>query len=226
MTWLCPRCQNELGELNGWCEYCKQSDNILVYNPDKYYVRDIRIYHICGERSEPMTPQEQLFATLFNHEKVLVKDMDTLSLRAHREELAKIAFEARARLSAVDDEEKSRKKTADGKGATGFARSVNIDDASSQAINTIKERQKRQTKQEKLLAGLKALGIDNAESLLKAGTILNQVQKQGDKKSEDIMKNNVTRSPLSGSEGFVIQKSKEEIEKQPSKPFNNPFEKK
>lgn len=71
-----------------------------------------RIVDYKGELE--LTAQEELFSELFNHEKILVKDMDTLMLRAHREELAKIAFEARARLTAVDDEDNERKKIARG----------------------------------------------------------------------------------------------------------------
>lgn len=145
--------------------------------------------------AENMTPQEELFKEFFNNEKILVKDMDTLSLRAHREELAKIAFEARARLSAVDDEEKGRKpkKTgSDGKPLpSGFQRSVAGDDTSSEAINTIKDRQKRLTKEEKLLEGLKKLGIDTkeAERIMSSGAILGRLKdkkENGEAKTEEV----------------------------------------
>src|SRR5262249_9011106 len=142
MTWLCPRCQQELGELNGWCEYCKHQDNIIVYNPDQYFIRDIRIRHITTEAKPTMTPQEEKFAKLFNGEKVLVKDMDNLTLAARREELADIAFTARACLTAVDDELKSRKNKKKDDGL-GFTKSVNVDDQSTGVINQIKERQRR-----------------------------------------------------------------------------------
>jgi len=188
MTWECPHCAAELGELNGYCEYCKNRDGTIVYNPDKYFIREIRIPHIISERIEQakMTPQEELFAQLFNHEKLLVKDMDTLTLRAHREELAKIAFEARARLTAADDEESGRKKKAAPTGAKGFARSVNTDETTTNAINTVKERQKRMTAAEKVQASLEKLGIStaDAEKLMSAGTILARIK---DKKSQDIL---------------------------------------
>lgn len=130
-----------------------------------------------------MTPQEQLFSELFNHEKSLVKDMDTLTLRAHREELSKIAFEARVRLTAVDDEDKHRKK--DNK-PTGFSRSVNTDENTTNAINTIRERQKKLTKAEKIQAGLEKLGISTADAakLMSAGAILARIK---DKTSKDIL---------------------------------------
>jgi hypothetical protein len=207
VIWVCPRCSAELGELNGWCEYCKQSDNIIVYNPDKYYIRKIRIRHI-SQGDKTVTPQEELFAELFNHEKILVKDMDILELRAHREELAKIAFEARARLTAVDDEDNSRKKSKSSENKpSGFERSLNVDDTATDAINTIRERQKRLTKSEKIQAGLEKLGISasDASKLMSAGAILGRLK----------------------SKQSVEGVSKDDsVEVSESKPIFNPFEKK
>lgn len=234
MIWICPSCSEELGELNGYCVYCKVNNNGTIFNPDKFFIREIRIEQII--RGSLMTPQEELFSQLFNHEKILVKDMDMLTLRAHREELAKIAFEARARLTAADDEENDRKKLAQPKGAKGFERSINTDESTSEAINTIKERQKKLSGKEKMLAGLSALyekgGMSKEEAekeaakAMGAGKILAQL-KNRDEKSKDIILGNETRSPLSQDNGFVIQKSKEELEekKEEVKVFN-PFEKK
>ncbi len=127
-----------------------------------------------------MTPQEKLFAKLFYHETILVKDMDILTLRAHREELSKIAFEARARLSAADAIEEKLKKEKNGKGPRGFERSLNIDETATNAINTIKERQKRLSKQEKIQAGLEKLGISSTDAakLMSAGTILGRIKQK------------------------------------------------
>ena len=178
MTWICPECSAELGELNAICEYCRYADNKLIYNPDKYFIRDIRIFNICNG-GKTVTPQEELFAKLFNHEKILYRDMDQLTRRAHREELAKIAFEARARLTADDDVDREDKKAKNGDGKPhGFERSLNTDETTTNAINTIKERQKRLTKQEKIQAGLEKLGISasDASKLMSAGTILGRIK--------------------------------------------------
>lgn len=228
MNWNCPRCQNELGELNGCCEYCKV-EGVIVYNPDKYFIREIRIYHI-SQGGKTVTPQEELFSQLFNHEKILVKDMDMLSLRAHREELAKIAFEARARLTAADDEENDRKKKRS-EGTKGFERSVNTDETTTNAINKIKERQKKLSGKEKIREGLVALyskGMTRleaekaADAAMGAGAILARIK---DEKSKDIIKDteNIVRSPLSGNEGFTMTKPVDDSAKQ--KMFN-PFDKK
>lgn len=208
MTWNCPRCNEEHGELNGWCEYCKAYENIIVYNPNKYCIREIRIYHLSNGDS-PVTPQEQLFSELFNHEKSLVKDMDMLSLRAHREELAKIAFEARARLTAADDEENDRKKKHNSESKpSGFARNLNTDEATTNAINTIKERQKRLTKAEKIQASLEKLGISSADAskLMSAGTILGRLKNKDNKEQS--------------TQSIAIKHS------EPIQPIFNPFAKK
>lgn len=236
-SWTCPNCNEELGELNGYCVYCKELRDKIVFNPDKYFIREIRIYHIShrATKGSEMTPQEELFSQLFNHEKMLVKDMDILTLRAHREELAKISFEARARLTAVDDEDNDRKKKSAPSGARGFERSVNTDETTTDAINAIKNRQKKLSSKEKMLANLAALyeksGMTAAEaekqaaSAMGAGKILETIK---DKKSKDILTNQETRSPLSQDNGFVIQKSPESLSNTTNevKSIFNPFEKK
>jgi hypothetical protein len=253
--WNCPLCGEELGELNAYCVYCKVKDGSTVYNQNKYYVRDVFVRHIGDmkmsetdseriaaiQANERMTPQEKLFSELFYHEKMLVKDMDILTLRAHREELEKIAFEARARLTAADDEESDRKKKASPAGPKGFSRSVNVDDTTTNAINTIKERQKKLTGKEKIQAGLIALYMKGgatqteaekiAAGAMGAGNILARVKES--KESKEILLEEQTRSPLSQENGFVIHKSAEELNS--SKPQTsstdkpklfNPFEKK
>lgn len=173
-----------------------------------------------------MTTSEDLFAKLFNHEKVLVKDMDDLSLEAHREELAKIAFEARARLTAVDDEKKERKPRA----IKGFARSVQTDDVTSDAINNITERKKKLSVVDKFREGMAKLGIDSsiADSLMSAGTIKAHLDKKNnpnalpvtepfassDKIQEDVKKHELLET--------ITEQVKEEIER-PKIKIVNPF---
>lgn len=213
IIWSCPNCSEELGLYNAYCEYCWYDHEIKVYNPDKYYIREIRIYHLTVERPQGarMTPQEELFATLFNGEKLLVKDMDILTLRAHREELAKIAFEARARLTAVDDEEKDRRKiNSDGK-PSGLERSLDTDETTTNAINAIKDRQKRMSKQDKIQAGLEKLGISTADAskLMSAGALLGR------------LKNKTTEQPIAPT-----TKDNKDITESSAKQVFNPFAKK
>lgn len=140
-----------------------------------------------------MTPQEELFSQLFNHEKLLIKDMDVLTLRAHREELSKIAFEARARLTAVDDEEQTKTKQKSNGKPTGFTRSVNTDETTTDAINAIKDRQKRMSKQEKIQAGLEKLGISTADAakLMSAGAILGRLKNKNEESEKSTERSDV-----------------------------------
>ncbi len=105
-----------------------------------------------------MTPNEELFAKFYNHEKLLVKDMDVVQLRTHREELAKIAFEAKARLVAADDEGRERKAKTDNKQWL-----VSSDEVlSTDAINAPKIRKDRMSKIDKMREQLLKAGIEEA----------------------------------------------------------------
>lgn len=175
--WLCPQCGEENGELNGFCEWCYVDRNIKIYNPDRYYIREIKIYHIekdvmsmneqeKGKTKEEilaeidasnMTPQEKAHAKFFNHGVFTVRDMmnDDLAMDAWIEELAAICFEGRStHQGATAERSRIREKT---KRAQGFEKSLRTDEASTAALNTIKERQKKLTKAEKVAEGLRQL---------------------------------------------------------------------
>lgn len=188
MSWICKQCglNNVNIVLHCYCgnersefEPFDSVDEIISNQRLKKIDDAINfVFRSESERSS-MTPQEELFSKLFNHEMMLVKDMDILTLRAHRESLAEIAFEARARMTAVDKTEESRKhELRDKNKPTGFARSINTDDVTTNAINAVKDRQKRMSKSEKLVEGLIKLGYsrEDAEKKLSAGTILARIQ--------------------------------------------------
>jgi len=224
-VWECPQCLGELGDYNAYCEYCLfESDNTIIYNPDKYYIRDICIYAL-SQGAKSLTPQEELFAQLFNHEKVLVRDMDTLTLRAHREELAKIAFEARARLTAVDDEDQTRKRKSSNGSVKGFERSVNTDETTTNAINAIKERQKKLSKKEQVQEQLKKLyemaGSSDAVKLAAETASNAKISEVLNKKDDNV------QGPLNAP-FIIVAKEPQEPNSSPSvsKPLFNPFAKK
>lgn len=189
------------------------------------------------DASPTMTPQEKLYSKLFYNETMfVVKDMDTLTLRAHREELGEIAFNARVRYAAAKNEEERRDKLANkhnGK-EPGFSRSVKTDAVTSDVINTIKERQKRLTKAEKIKAGLIAMGVSEADAdkMMSAGKILKTLneQKEPNKTAQEIIKGEAIQSPLSQSNGFVFRPKPAEKQpakqSEPVKTFVSPFGKK
>lgn len=107
-----------------------------------------------------MNDDEKLFAKFYNEEKVLVKDMDASQLRQHREELSKIAFEAKARLVAADDELRE-KKSKDKKSKEWLVSTENTQ-TSSDAIAAVKTRTARMSKMDKLRADLRKSNIDEA----------------------------------------------------------------
>ncbi len=212
MSWLCPICK---GKTVNACEYCPscKSRGKLSERPKEIDLSILDSYDILieeiqtnkiyksleinyteyerinknmndNENGRILTEDEELYKILFNHETILVKDMDTITFRAHLEELQKIAKEAK-----------------------GFSPSINADPLAHDAINTVKDRQKRLTAKEKIEAGLIALGIDPkaAASLMSAGTIKARLE---DKNKED------------------FKTKKEEPKEEEKKPFFNPFQKK
>lgn len=120
-----------------------------------------------------MTPQEELFADFFKKEKIFIKDFDNLTLEAHREELSRIAFEARARLTAIDDEKRSRKAPM-----KGFQAAIHVDETTANAINKIQQRGAKLSKEERLIENMMKLpGMDraSAERLVSAGAVKAQL---------------------------------------------------
>lgn len=128
-----------------------------------------------------MTPQEELFKKFFNQEKefIAVEKMDMTDLCARIEELQNIAFEARAKLSAANEEKRERE--AKGKKASGLLTSVAGDQLATDAINRVRDRQKKMDKNEKLrenlislqmLSGLSRLDAEKAaDQLMSASTL-------------------------------------------------------
>lgn len=106
----------------------------------------------------PMTPQEELFAKFFNNEKELIINMSDLELTAHRSELSKIAFEARARLTAIQEEtgERSAKR---GKNKQ-FQSAITTDEITSDAITAIDARKAKLSKTDKQIEALVSMGVD------------------------------------------------------------------
>jgi hypothetical protein len=159
MAWLCS-CGLVNGGTNKYCPGELQKTGIwkgLVHQQVSANSPDWIMAAIAAKELG-MTPQEELFAKFYNHEKVLVKDMDHIQLREHREELQKIAFEAKARLVAADDETRERK-------AKTTAKEWLVTDTQqpvSDLINAPKLRAARMSKMDKLRKQLQDAHIDEA----------------------------------------------------------------
>lgn len=199
---------------------------------------------VC-EGDYSMTPQEELFKQFFQNEKQAVASMSLLELRAHREELARIAFEARARLTAADDEIKEKAKSA--KGITGFSGSIEPDQVSTDAINAIKSRAKKMSKEEKLKLQLEKLGLStkDASELISAGAVLGRVKANNPSvkptelvpsfnpfaKHPNPIDENGNPEPVKTETVVSIQEEtntiiiKEEVVEAPKPAFKNPFAK-
>jgi len=175
--------------------------------------------HLYSRRTSPMTPEEQLFADFFQkHINILhpyVQDMDILEIRAYREKMALIAKEGKAAVYAADKAEKEVKKaknnSAKNANLPGFDRSLEQDGVTSNAINVIKDRQKRLSKQEKLhkmLMDIPGMSAAEASQMLSNTELLKRFKNKN--QGEDLEK----------------LKAEKVIQEENNKPMFNPFEKK
>lgn len=177
MTWLC-HCGLVNNGLNEACAASKSNvlgDSHYQISPNTPDFESIVSLQVKGVILS-MTEQEELFSKFYNHEKLLVASMDVATLREHREELSKIAFEAKARLVAADDETRERKAKA-GAGKEWLV-STNSDVVTSDAINAVKVRAARMSKMDKLKQQLLSAGI--AEETVKE-MVANMERKATDK---------------------------------------------
>lgn len=243
--WLCPKCSSNNDSNNNECVYCRSRHNIHIKRAfDLSYELGGREHAMSSDdktesvaigisikksRGAELTPQEELFAKFFSHENILVADMDDLTLSAHREEIAGIAFEARARLTAIDEGIKERKKRK--LPSQGFERNLNSDDISSDAINTVKKRQERMTKADKVREGLEKMGLDTAaiDKIMSARNISDTVKAKNNEKP-DLANSSFMNTPA--QKELIRQAIAEEIEvKEPTDlekarvKFVNPFAK-
>jgi len=157
--WNCLDCKGYNDGLNRICVYCGLDVEIaaeyITYRYQALLEIERGIYEYRGYLSMAEST-EDLFVKFYNHEKILVKDMDVSSLRQHREELSKVAYEAKARLTAADDDLRER-KAKDPKAP--WLISTNDNPSISDAVGTVKTRQARMSKMDKMRADLlKTLG--------------------------------------------------------------------
>lgn len=207
--WKCESCKFYNDLLTSYCRICN------LYKPfwitDEYQARiEIRRGIFIGRiesyeyetidtnGASVMTPQEELFAKFFSQEKVLVKDMDTVALREHRDELAQIAFEAKARLVATDDEVKERSSKSKSK---EWILPVDESQVNNDAINVVKTRASRMNKIERLRKQLEDANLDDA-------TIKEMMKNIERKATEKDVKAITFKSADSKDETIVVETNK------------------
>jgi len=189
LSWLC-KCGINNANLNVSCSLCREPRVSVISTYDeidelktKVILWNLQLAELGLARrtkmnDSNMSPKEKLFAKFFSEEKTLISSMDDMMLRAHIEELQNIAFEARARLTASDDE--ARERTAKKKSSVRATVENDDKDFTSAAINNLNERSKKMSKVEKEIERLVTLGIarEDAENMYKASTVVT-IKKQG-----------------------------------------------
>lgn len=98
-----------------------------------------------------MENKEDLFKKFYNDEKVLISSMSSEDFRIHEESLAQIAFEAKARITAVIDHKREVNASLRLNQKEWLIEHNDAEDQLvSDAINTVASRKKRMNKIEKL----------------------------------------------------------------------------
>ena len=204
--WICS-CGLVNGGTNKFCAGSNQKTSASHHNQITPNKPDW-IMAVMAGKEIGMTAQEELFAKFYNHEKVLVKDMDHIQLREHRDELQKIAFEAKARLVAADDETRERKAKTSNK--EWLVTDTKPDYDVSAAINVVKTRKERMSKMDKLRDQLEKAGIEEA-------TINEMVRNLEGKATNSKLKTITFHKP---SDEIAVVQVKAEKNNEPKEPFN------
>ena len=170
-NWNCPVCKIYNDILTNNCISCQRDKPLWLTTESQLRVEirrgiwlhrgalksyDVRYSPFANEVSK-MTEQEELFARFYNEEKILVKDMNSAELREHREILSKIAFEAKAKLGAVDDIQRERNAKTKNKEFILTDNSVRQSDSDS--LNAPKIRAARMSQVDKMRQSLEKLGF-------------------------------------------------------------------
>lgn len=200
--WLCS-----CGEINS-----SEKGKCKSLNP-KYEHKFMK--YLESENKRMKTEADDLFEKFYTHEKILISSMSYEEFKLHEEELAKVAFEAKARLTAVVDKkrEDSAKQKANQKEWL-MPRTDAEEALVSDVINTVQTRKKRLNKVEKLNEMLK--GIEFLDEETRKKMIANVERK-------------ATDSSLTTFVNSKVKEAKEEIKdntngnngnSEPKKPFD------
>lgn len=137
-----------------YCKYCKRPE---ILEQVANYTRVKRLGLLMA------SDDKDLFIRLFAAEKLLIADMDMVTLSSRKEELRTIIIQAKIRTAAIDDEERNRKAKMSAEQREWLLSGDGNDPNVTDAIKTVKKRAERMSKADKLQKDLAGLGIDTAE---------------------------------------------------------------
>lgn len=115
------------------------------------------------------TDKIELHTRFFNAEKILYSAMDASARIAHREELAMLIFEARARMNAIDDVDRHERAKLSKDGKEWLV--TNSDITVSSALTEPKVRAARMSKADKLKESMLSLGLNITDVNAMMGSI-------------------------------------------------------
>lgn len=144
---------------------------------DDYGVLSRFKYHREGRaNSNQMTPNEELHAKFFSEEAALVINMNDADLEEHIQELESIAREAKARILAGSQEQRTRRAKAGNK--SWRVEPLGPDPTVSDSLNKVRQRSARMGKLDKMRAQMAALGIPDSELDQMMSKMVSQARKE------------------------------------------------
>lgn len=148
---------------HGDCIYCQAfiSSNLdETVKQLSYAIRLLRTGEFHFMKHEELI---ELHTKFFNAEKIAIKDLDDLAKSERRELLRLIVVEAKAKLTAHDEDEREQSAAKAKVRKDWLLSSSSADPLISDAIGAVKERKKRMSEADKLQAKLSNLGVSGKE---------------------------------------------------------------
>lgn len=160
-SWTCSFCNLYNDILTVQCKDCKGNRPFeLQFIAQRIKYKRLGLNLTTEEKKMAETDRIELHTKFYNHEKPLYSAMTFEQKRAHREEIALILLEGRARMNAIDDIDREERAKLGPKGKEWLT--SNSDELSSDAINQPKIRKERMSKADKLKEDMAKLGIDTS----------------------------------------------------------------
>lgn len=168
--WKCEACKGYNDVLNVLCSFCKTDKPEWISSKYQLSVEfERQVFDYCGifaashsyREGRVMTPNEELHAKFFSEEAVIVSTMSDADLDEHIHELEAIAREAKARVLAGQQEQRTRAAKSGNK--AWKVEPIGPDPNVTDSLNKVKQRSGRMSKLDGMRARMAALGIPDSE---------------------------------------------------------------
>jgi len=163
-SWTCFQCNLYNDILTVHCKDCSANRPLnlsRIASVIKY--KRLGLNLTSAEKQMAETDRIELHTKFYNHEKPLYSSMSFEQRRAHRDEIALILLEGRARMNAIDDVDRDENAKRGPKGREWLTSNQNQAELGTDAISQPKIRKDRMSKADKLAEEMAKLGLSKAD---------------------------------------------------------------